>query len=1138
MTLKTPILTTLILFMSLCTGIAEDKTETSSVSYKDLILQDEPIGYWRFEEDSNTIINHSNIEKPEQLNGVLEGRFEQKVAGPTEPEFQKLPLDNLAIKLKSPFGQVKIADPGENSLIDFNNGDALTIEAWVKPHHKQPGGYVYILGKGRSSTSGEKSLNQNYSLRLTPYTDGKGNTKSFGLSFLFRTTGEKGDWHRWTTNDRLTVGDGWHHIAMTYKFGDPKSMKAYLDGESSKGRWDKAKTTKSAPVVDNDDLIIGSAMNKHPATSYLGDLDEVVLYKKILTKEQIQKRYQYQPKDFVINWDQIPENQLQVDIYEYIQDRMSWKFRSPKKTDTFYMDHFAFPEIPEKYSAKGIQIDRTSPFLMSAMGKVKLPEGKLKFLLRARNASRLFIDNKLVLETDFHRIVGTAHGKVDEKDYRLTPDMPQKTRGDRQAVAEIEGDGKIHQIRFEMIVGGRNHRFDTGETVVCFSDDDKTYHVLSPEKQPVIEYTFPGWKQYLTEIHTDMHEINATRRREFSKDEDLKWNQKHEQDKKEIAKLEPIEVPAPQKGFRANNAIDQFINTNLSVKKLNQSDSLSDLEFLRKLALDTQGTVPTLEQINEFLNDNSPDKRKHAIDRFLEQDQWADHWVGYWQDVLAENPNIVNPTLNNTGPFRWWIHESFYDNKPFDRFVSELVLMEGSSHFGGPAGFEMASQNDVPYAAKAHIIGQAFLALNMKCARCHDAPFRDFKQKDLFSIAAMLKGSAQEVPKTSSIPGFDPKTNSMMVQVTLKPGEKVLPDWPFKNLAHTKEVKKENKQTSREELTELLTAPSNSRFSQVIVNRVWKRYLGAGLIEPVDDWTDDSADEYKLLNYLSREFVKNGYDLKHLSRLIFQSDLYQRKAEVDFETVDKMNESYHFASPVYRRMEAEQIVDSLFTITGKPFNAGQMSLDIDGSRTYKLSTHFGTPRRAWEFISSSNERDRPSLALPFAEPFLNLMSTFGWRATRQEPVSVRDKTSTARQPAIMANGTLSQRFTKCSDDSSFTELALADQPIDELVESVYLKILTRHPTDEERDTLVTFLTEGYENRKTGKPAKVEEEIYNQNRVSWSNHAHGRANEIKVELKHLVQKGDPVSEQLTPEWRERYEDMLWAMWNSPEFLYTP
>src|SRR5207247_4323781 len=120
--------------------------------------------------------------------------------------------------------------------------------------------------------------------------------------------------------------------------------------------------------------------------------------------------------------------------------------------------------------------------------------------------------------------------------------------------------------------------------------------------------------------------------------------------------------------------------------------------------------------------DKSKNRRAHAIDRLLNDPGWADHWVGYWQDVLAENPGILKPMLNNTGPFRWWIHESLLDNKPFDRFVTELVMMEGSLYYGGPAGFSIASDNDVPMAAKAQTVSQAFLAMPFAFDHCHDTP--------------------------------------------------------------------------------------------------------------------------------------------------------------------------------------------------------------------------------------------------------------------------------------------------------------------------------------------------------------------------------------------------------------------------------
>ncbi len=102
-------------------------------------------------------------------------------------------------------------------------------------------------------------------------------------------------------------------------------------------------------------------------------------------------------------------------------------------------------------------------------------------------------------------------------------------------------------------------------------------------------------------------------------------------------------------------------------------------------------------------------------------------------DVLAENPNVLKPSLNNSGPFRWYLYDVMRDNVAVDRWVTGLLRMEGSELSGGPAGFGMATQNDVPMAAKAHIVASAFLGANMKCARCHDAPYHDWTQKDLFS---------------------------------------------------------------------------------------------------------------------------------------------------------------------------------------------------------------------------------------------------------------------------------------------------------------------------------------------------------------------------------------------------------------------
>ena len=144
----------------------------------------------------------------------------------------------------------------------------------------------------------------------------------------------------------------------------------------------------------------------------------------------------------------------------------------------------------------------------------------------------------------------------------------------------------------------------------------------------------------------------------------------------------------------------------LNATDLTPAPLVGDLAFLRRVTLDTVGQIPTLEEIKAFQEDASKNKRSKVVDRLLSDRRWADHWVPFWQDLLAENPNIVKPNLNNTGAFRWWIHEAFLDNKPMDRFVTDLIRMRGNKYIG-PAGFGMATQNDVPMAAKATISGRS-----------------------------------------------------------------------------------------------------------------------------------------------------------------------------------------------------------------------------------------------------------------------------------------------------------------------------------------------------------------------------------------------------------------------------------------------
>ncbi len=572
---------------------------------------------------------------------------------------------------------------------------------------------------------------------------------------------------------------------------------------------------------------------------------------------------------------------------------------------------------------------------------------------------------------------------------------------------------------------------------------------------------------------------------------------------------------------------------------LEPTPQTTDLQFLRKVFIDTVGVPPSLEEIAVFQNDPAPDKRARLIDRLLADPRAADAWMGYWQDVLAENPNILNPTLNNTGPFRWWIHESLVDRKPADLMVTELLRMKGSERFGGPAGFGVASQNDVPMAAKGTVVAAAFLGVEMKCARCHDAPAHASKQEHLFQLAALLANKPLTVPKTSSVPMDRLHTGSRkpLIEVTLQPGATVPPAWPFAEFVPESvgNALAQDPADQRDRLAALVTAPQNQRFAQVLVNRVWARLMGRGIVEPVSDWEKGVPTHPELLRWLARELVRNEYRLDAVRRLILNSQAYQRQALPSLKTPNPL-----YSAPAPRRMEAEQVVDSLFAASRKPFKTEEASLDIDSIRTLDQSISLGQPRRAWMLTSTSNERDRPSLALPRIQAVADVLSAFGWRGSRQDPVSVRESAANPLQPAILANGIMGTWLTTLSDDHGVTQLALRNLPLPDLVDAVYLQILTRQPTPEEKAAAVALLTPGFDARicpekPAPRPTEPRRPTYY---VSWSNHLDPDATVVRQKEEKAARRGDPPTERLDAEWRLRMEDLVWSLLNAPEFVFLP
>ncbi len=217
----------------------------------------------------------------------LHGGVQRDQAGPRPPEFPDFSDDNTAYRFNGR-GHVLVADPGNNSPFDFDNGDAITLESWVNIQGSRNGQLMYVVGKGRSDSPEFSRDNQNWALRIAA---GQGEAR---ISFLFATSSGGSDrhWHRWTSNSAFGMETGWHHIAVSYRFGEPNSIRGWIDGQPSDGSWDMGGPTSDPPIVDNDSVWIGSSRGGSPSNGFDGLIDEVAIHRELLNDEVILRSLQ------------------------------------------------------------------------------------------------------------------------------------------------------------------------------------------------------------------------------------------------------------------------------------------------------------------------------------------------------------------------------------------------------------------------------------------------------------------------------------------------------------------------------------------------------------------------------------------------------------------------------------------------------------------------------------------------------------------------------------------------------------------------------------------------------------------------------------------------------------------------------
>ena len=469
--------------------------------------------------------------------------------------------------------------------------------------------------------------------------------------------------------------------------------------------------------------------------------------------------------------------------------------------------------------------------------------------------------------------------------------------------------------------------------------------------------------------------------------------------------------------LRSHNFVDDLVFAKLRRLHVIPSELCSDEVFIRRAFLDVIGIVPRADEVRSFLADEDPGKRTKLIDALLARPEYADYWGLIWADLLT----VV--TSAGSGPISTlhldqWLRDQLRENVPMNRFVTQLIAGTGSTKEIPGLGFVVSR----PPEQAASYFSQLFLGVRIQCAQCHDHPFEKWTRSDYFGMVAFFAGVGTKRSKLGTLV-YDDLEKQLTNPVTGKPAvPRFLAGGP---------APQDDGVSRRTRLANWITSPQNPYFARAIGNRIWKHFMGVGLVEPVDDFRETNPPTNpELLDALAEEFVRNGYDLKRLMKIIMNSRVYQLSAKTNrTNESDNQNYSRHYV----RRIYAEPLLDAITQITGAP-------------HTFR----FGY---------------RGMKAVELHDPVIpdTFLQTFD--RNRRETICEREENITLPQTMSLISGEATNekvRFAGGTIDQ-LLEAARSDR---EIIEELYLRAVSRYPSPRETNAISEVLKER-ESRRNG-----------------------------------------------------------------------
>ena len=553
---------------------------------------------------------------------------------------------------------------------------------------------------------------------------------------------------------------------------------------------------------------------------------------------------------------------------------------------------------------------------------------------------------------------------------------------------------------------------------------------------------------------------------------------------------DPSDAPA--------NPIDAFIAQRLRDKGLPIPKAASRRALIRRVTYDLTGLPPTLEQVEAFVHDASPQAWEHLIDRLLESPHYGEKWGRHWLDLVrfAEtNSYETDEAKPHAWRYRDYVIRAFNADKPYDRFIREQLagdelpdggaeglIATGYYRLGiwdnDPADRELALYDQLDDLVAT--TGQVFLGLTVDCARCHDHKIDPISQRDYYALLSFFRnihpyrngGATDEVPlpgekQAKALAVTEPGTVAPVTHLLRRgnpasPGEAVEPGF-LSVLGSSSPViappPSGRSSGRRRVLADWIAAPDNPLTARVIVNRVFQHHFGRGLVRtPSDFGIQGTAPTHpELLDWLAGHFVQDGWSLKRLHRLILTSQSYQASATPTAEALKADPANDLFSRFEMRRLTAEEIRDSVLWVGGLG-NPRMYGPGMYVALPKEVLASQSVPGKGWG-DSPKVEQARRSIYIHVKRSLLSPVLLSFDLAETDRSTPVRFATTQPTQALGMLNGAFFNEQARILADRIRAEVGSEprEQVRREQVRRVLHRVTSRPPSDREISQSVALL---------------------------------------------------------------------------------